>query len=168
MLVCLIKVATKMPRQISSCHSLLGSVCSDSASLTFQPSNLLTCQRSSPKSCLCHTSEKLARNSFACHTSKNSLPQVLYLPHIQAPPPGACVTAALVSSRAEGEGSAFSFAFFLTAPYGTSARSASLRWILLSPNFNFHFSIFRVVSSLHFLRSLHVQTKVLSFPHRPR
>ena len=38
---------------------------------------------------ICHTSEETAHKSFACHTSKNPLPQVLCLPHIQDPPPGA-------------------------------------------------------------------------------
>jgi hypothetical protein len=31
----------------------------------------------------CHTSEKRAHNSFACHTSKIVEPKVLYLPHIR-------------------------------------------------------------------------------------
>lgn len=42
----------------------------------------------SVKSCVCHRSEKSAAKFFPCHTSKNALPQVLYLPHIQDPPRG--------------------------------------------------------------------------------
>ena len=38
------------------------------------------------KSFICHTSAKSLAKSFPCHTSKNPLLQVLYLPHIQAPP----------------------------------------------------------------------------------
>ena len=73
---------------------------------------------------ICHTSEETAHKSFACHTSKNPLPQVLCLPHIQDPPPGApwarpapSCEAVIPSrhpepsSRAAGEGSALSFAF---------------------------------------------------------
>ena len=39
-----------------------------------------------PKSFACHTSAKSSAKSNHCHTSKNPLPQLLYLPHIQAPP----------------------------------------------------------------------------------
>jgi len=35
---------------------------------------------------ICHTSEETTHKSFPCHTSKNPLPQVLCLPHIQDPP----------------------------------------------------------------------------------
>ena len=38
---------------------------------------------------ICHRSEETPCKSFPCHTSKKPLPQVLCLPHIQAPPPGA-------------------------------------------------------------------------------
>src|SRR5690349_189893 len=75
-----------MSQRSSSYPTLSGSLCSDpAASVTFQPANLLTCQRSSPNSFICHTSAKSPTKSFPCHTSKNPLPQVLCLPHIQAP-----------------------------------------------------------------------------------
>ena len=35
---------------------------------------------------ICHRSEETPCKSFPCHTSKNPLPQVLCLPHIQDPP----------------------------------------------------------------------------------
>src|SRR6266849_72098 len=80
-----------MRRQISPCHSLPGSLCSDSAaSLTFQPANLLTCQRSSlpvTNPFICHRSAKSAAKSNPCHTSKNPLPQVQSLPHLPTPHP---------------------------------------------------------------------------------
>ena len=59
---------------------------------------------------ICHTSEETTHKSFPCHTSKNPLPQVLCLPHIQAPPRGPCARPA-PSSRAAGEGAALSFVF---------------------------------------------------------
>src|SRR5437016_11213790 len=44
--------------------------------------------KNSAKSCICHRSEEFVRKSFACHTSENGLPQVLYLPHLRDPPGG--------------------------------------------------------------------------------
>ena len=40
-------------------------------------------RRRATNSCICHRSEKCARNSFSCHTSKNTGLKVLHLPHIQ-------------------------------------------------------------------------------------
>ena len=51
------------------------------------------------KSCVCHRSAKSPPKSFPCHTSKNALPQVLCLPHIQDPPPGVCISRPCRRSR---------------------------------------------------------------------
>ena len=44
----------------------------------------------SAKSFVCHRSEKSPAKSNHCHTSENSLPQPLCLPHIRTPLPGVC------------------------------------------------------------------------------
>jgi len=82
-------------RQICHCDPSLASPSPPALSFgllsspsTFQLSDLATFQRSSLISFPCHTSEKSPANSNHCHSSKNTLPQVLCLPHIQAPPPG--------------------------------------------------------------------------------
>src|SRR5229473_3645064 len=137
-----------MRRQISPCHSLPGSLCSDSAaSLTFQPANLLTCQRSSlpvTKPFICHRSAKSAAKSNPCHTSKNPLPQVQSVPHLPTPPP---------------------------LPFQNRHRPATFVPLFWFSAFRRHLSAVDCRLSLFpyfLLGATNVQTKVLSFPHRPR
>ena len=51
------------------------------------PSNFLFQSSGNSKSFICHRSKELPANSFACHTSKTGLPQVLCLPHFRPPSP---------------------------------------------------------------------------------
>src|SRR5689334_7455298 len=70
-------------------HPMLPSLCGKHgafSSLPDTPPNLAQSALSA-NPFICHTSEKHASKSFACHTSKNIGLKVLYLPHLRKNPP---------------------------------------------------------------------------------